>query len=282
MNKVLITTDSTSDLSKEILDARNIKSIPLYVRFGDDSYQDGVNITTSELYDKVEELGFLPQTQAVSPGDFEAFFKKYLDEGYEIVHVSIGSKISATHQAATIAIELLETNKVHLIDSLNLSSGIGLLVLKASDYAISGMDAKSIHEKIIELVPKVSSQFAIKTLDYLHKGGRASGLAALIGSMLRIKPIIKVTNGKLDVYKKTVGKMSKALDVMIEDLLALKDNIDNSYVFITHSLADDSFEYIKSQLEGKINVENILEGHAGCVISSHCGKGTIGILYIQR
>lgn len=282
MNKVLITTDSTADLSPEILETRNIKMVPLYVRFNDESYKDSIDITTLELYKKVEDYGFLPKTQAASPGDFEIFFKKYLDEGYKIVHISIGSKLSATYKSALLAIDLLETKDVYVIDSANLSSGIALLVLKASDLKDQGLSAEEINEEILKLVPKVSSQFAIKTLDYLHKGGRASGLSAFVGSVLRIKPIIQVNDGKLDVYKKSVGKMSKALDVMIDDLVNLNGEIDDNYVFITHSLAPDSFEYIKNRLEKEIEVKHILEGHAGCVISSHCGEGTIGILYIKR
>lgn len=282
MNKILITTDSTADLSPEILETRNIKIVPLYVRFNDESYKDSIDITTPELYKKVETYGFLPKTQAASPGDFEVFFKKFLDEGYKIVHISIGSKISATYKSALLAIDLLETKDVYVIDSANLSSGIGLLVLKASDLKDQGLSAEEIHQEITKLVPKVSSQFAIKTLDYLHKGGRASGLSAFVGSVLRIKPIIQVNDGKLDVYKKSVGKMSKALDVMIDDLVNLNGKIDDTYVFITHSLAPDSFEYIKNRVEKEVKVKHILEGHAGCVISSHCGEGTIGILYIKR
>ena len=282
MNKILITTDSTADLSPEILETRNIKIVPLYVRFNDESYKDSIDITTPELYKKVETYGFLPKTQAASPGDFEVFFKKFLDEGYKIVHISIGSKISATYKSALLAVDLLETKDVYVIDSANLSSGIALLVLKASDLRDQGLSAEEIHQEITKLVPKVSSQFAIKTLDYLHKGGRASGLSAFVGSVLRIKPIIQVNDGKLDVYKKSVGKMSKALDVMIDDLVNLNGEIDDTYVFITHSLAPDSFEYIKNRVEKEVKVKHILEGHAGCVISSHCGEGTIGILYIKR
>ncbi|CDR30750.1 EDD domain protein, DegV family [Acholeplasma oculi] len=281
MNKVIITTDSTADLSQDILNNRGIQTIPLYVRFGDETYKDGVEIQTELLYEKVSELGYLPKTQAASPGDFEVFFKKYLNLGYDIVHISIGSKISATYQSAVIAKDLLESENIYIVDSKNLSSGIGLLVLKASDLKEQGQSASEIYNSINKLVPKISSQFAIKTLDYLHKGGRASGLTAFVGSVLQIKPIIKVIDGKLEVYKKSVGKMKRALDLMIDDLVKVKEKIDKNYVFITHSIADDSFNYIKEQLTDKIEVKQIIEGHAGCVISSHCGKGTIGILYIE-
>lgn len=282
MNKIIISTDSTADLSLELKKEYNIETIPLYVRFGDEAYRDGVDITTERLYELVKEKGFLPQTQAVSPGDFEAYFKPFLDEGYEIVHISIGSKISGTFQSAMIAKDLLETHRLHLVDSKNLSSGIALLALKASDFRKQGLSAKEIKEKVDALVPKVRSQFAIRTLDYLHKGGRASGLSALIGGILQIKPIIKVEDGKLGVYKKSMGKMSKALDIMINDLLALGDKVDRDYIFVTHSIAPKSYEYIMKELEGKVNPKHFYEGHAGCVISSHCGEGTIGILYIEN
>lgn len=282
MKKIIISTDSTADLSPELLEAYNIKTIPLYVRFGDDVYLDGVNITTEKLYELVDELGYLPKTQAVSPGNFETFFKGFIDEGYQVVHISIGAKISATYQAAKLAVDMLETNDVFVVDSQNLSSGIALLALKASDMRKEGLEAKEIFERIQALTPKVRSQFAIKTLDYLHKGGRASGVSAFVGGILQVKPIIKVQDGKLDVYKKSMGKMSKALDIMIEDLLNLGENVDMDYIFITHSMAKNSYDYIKEQLEGKIAPKNLLEGKAGCVISSHCGAGTVGILYIEK
>ncbi|VEU82282.1 DegV family protein [Acholeplasma hippikon] len=280
MKKIIISTDSTADLSKELIEKYDVKTIPLHVRFGDEAYLDGVNITTEKLYELVDELGYLPKTQAVSPGSFESFFKEYLDQGYQIVHISIGSKISATYQSAKLAVDLLETNDVFVVDSQNLSSGIALLVLKASDFRKQGLEAKEIAKKAQALVPKVRSQFAIKTLEYLHKGDRAKGIAAFVGGILQVKPIIKVENGTLDVYKKSIGKMSKALDIMIDDLLTLGDKVDKDYIFITHSMASNSFDYIKEKLEGKIEVKNLYEGHAGCVISSHCGAGTIGILYI--
>ncbi len=282
MSKIIISTDSTADLSDQLKKDYNIRTIPLYVRFGDESFRDGQDITTEKLYDMVTEKGFLPQTQAVSPGDFESYFKAFLDQGYEVVHISIGSKISGTFQSAMIAKDLLETDKVHLVDSMNLSSGIGLLALKASDYRKAGLTAEAIAIKVKQLVPRVRSQFAIKTLDYLHKGGRASGLSAFIGGILQIKPIIKVEDGKLDVYKKSMGKMSRALDIMIDDLLNLGENVDLDYIFVTHSIASNSFDYIVKQLAGKIEPKHLYEGHAGCVISSHCGQGTIGILYIEK
>jgi len=280
-NNVIIMTDSTADLSHDFLKEHDIYSIPLYVRFGDSIYKDGIDLTTSELYKKVEETNTLPQTAAPSPGDFYEFFKPLIDDGKDIVYIGIGSSISGTIQSARVASLEFPEGRIFIVDSKNLSSGIALLVLKAKDLRNQGVSAQEIHEKIVKLVPKVRSQFAIQTLDYLHKGGRASGLQALMGSMLRIKPIIRVEDGKLGVYKKAFGKMSRALDIMLEDYLALGDNIDLDYVMVTHSLADKHAIYMMDVVKEKLNPKHLIESHAGCVISSHCGEGTIGILYIE-
>jgi len=283
VNKVKILTDSTSDLSKQMLIDYNIDSIPLYVRFDDEIYKDGINLTTDELYRKVEEKKALPKTSAVSPGDFITFFEKYLEKGYDIIYIGIGSKLSATMRSAHLAIDEINLpNRIHIIDSMNLSSGIALLVLKAKDLRDQGLSALKIKEEIERLVPLVRSQFAISTLDYLHKGGRASGLAKLVGTMLSIKPIIKVVNGSLEVYKKPIGKMSRALDIMLEDFNKEQENIDLDYVFITHTLANRQAVYMLDYLRRRFNIKHLIEGSAGCVISSHCGAGTIGILYIVK
>ena len=207
-----------------------------------------------------------------------------MSEGYEILYVGIGSTLSGTYQSAVIAKDATDSDDIYLVDSKNLSSGIGLLVLKATDLRDKGLNAKTIKETLEDMVPKVRSQFAIKTLDYLHKGGRASGTAKLLGSILGIKPIIKVDHGKLDVYRKPVGKMTRALDIMLKDFFkeANNHNLDVDYVMITHSLADKHAEYMIDKVKSKVQPKQVIENYAGCVISSHCGPGTIGILYILR
>lgn len=279
---VVIMTDSTADLDHRLLKEYEIYSIPLYVRFGDEIFRDGIDIHTPELYEKVQQKKSLPQTAAPSPGDFYEKFKPLMDDQKDIVYIGIGSSISATLQSARVAALEFPENRIFIIDSKNLSSGIALLVLKAKDLRDQGLSAKDIYEKVSDLVPKVRSQFAIQTLDYLYKGGRATGLQALMGSMLRIKPIIKVVDGKLGVYKKAIGKMSRALDMMLEDYLGLDQKVDLDYVMITHSLADKHAVYMMDIVKEKLNPTHLIESHAGCVISSHCGEGTIGILYIER
>lgn len=283
MNKVVIMADSTSDLTQSLIQTRDIKIIPLYVNFGEQSYKDGTDITTEELYKKVDELGYLPKSSAISPGDFMMAFEPYIEQGYDIVLLTIGSKLSGTYQAALVAKDTVEANRVHIIDTNNLSSGGGLLVLKACDLRDQGLSASDIKQAVDKITPRVRSQFAIQTMDYLYKGGRCSAVSMFLGSVLAIKPIIQVNDGKLDVYKKSVGKMTRALDIMLEDYFNLFDQIDKDYVMITHSLADKSAEYMKNKIMEKGLVPNqLLETQAGCVISTHCGKGTIGILYILK
>jgi len=282
MKKIKIITDSTCDLTKELIEKNDIEVVPLFVNFGEESYLDGVNLTVPKMYELVTEKKILPKTAAPSPGSFEKTFKKYLDEGYEIVYMGIGSKFSATLQSANVAKQNLDSEDIYLVDSLNLSSGTGLLILKAIKFRSQGLSGKEIKEKLEEIVPKVRSQFVIDTLEYLYKGGRLNALSALFGSMLRIKPIIKVRDGIMAVGKKGRGSIKKGIDLMLGEVFEDKDNIDSDFMMITHSLADESSTYIKSRLEGEIKVDNLYVTSAGCVISSHCGKGTIGVLYILK
>ena len=208
-------------------------------------------------------------------------FKSYLDEGYEVFYTGIGSKLSSTYANAVLAKEDLDTDKVQVSDSGNLSSGVGLLVLKAAKLAKEGKNAKEIKAEIDALVPNVRSKFVVESLEYLHKGGRCSGVARFIGTLARLKPVIAVTDGKLDVLAKTIGKR-KGLKVMLDDIIANKDNIHKDCVMVTHTYADEDAAYIKETLNTEISDAVVEETTAGCVISSHCGKGTIGILYILK
>lgn len=281
MRPVKIITDSTADLSKELLEKYDIESLPLYVQFPNKTYRDGVDITTNELYDLVETNNTLPKTAAISPGDFINAFEKYINEGYDVLYIGIGSKISATIQSAIVASAEFDDGRVLIVDSLNLSSGIALLVLKAKDLRNKGLNASEIKKELDLIVPKVRSQFAIRVLDYLHKGGRASGTAALVGKMLRVRPIIKVENGILNVYKKPMGSMKKAVDIMLEDYI--KANIDSDYVMVTHTMAHKQVSYMEEFVLSNDNKpKNLIVSEAGCVISSHCGAGTVGILYIEK
>lgn len=281
MRKVAILTDSTCDLSDSLIKENGVVVIPLYISFGTDIYKDGVEMTPEKMYEIVRQGESLPKTSACSVGDFITAFQKYLNEGYEVFYTGIGSKLSSTYNNALLAKEELATDKIQVSDSGNLSSGIGLLVLKACKFANEGKTALEIKNEIDNLAPKVRSKFVVESLEYLHKGGRCSGVARFFGTMARLKPVIIVEDGKLDVLAKPIGKR-KGLSIMLDDIIGNKDNIHNDCVMVTHTYADEDASYLKEELSREVPNAHIEETSAGCVISSHCGKGTIGILYIMK
>ncbi|MFW5794206.1 MAG: DegV family protein [Bacillota bacterium] len=282
MKNIKLISDSTCDLSQELIKKYDIEIIPLYVNFGNKSYLDGKNLSVPEMYNIVKENNQLPKTAAPSPGVFYETFKKYIEQNYEIIYIGIGSKFSASFNSATVAKEMLNSKSIHLIDSANLSSGSGLLLLKAGKMIKADKSVEEIVSTIKELVPKIRSQFVIKTLDYLYKGGRLNAISAFFGSFLRIKPIIKVRDGQMAVGKKGRGNVKNAINIMVKDMLNEKDNIDKEFMMITHSMADEYTNFIREKIKSDVEIENLYETSAGCVISSHCGKGTIGILYIMK
>ncbi len=286
MSKIIIVTDSTCDLSQEIINKYDFKVLPLYVNFGDKVYKDRIEMNVDKMYATVEETGVYPKTSAASPDDFYKFFKELLEEDVEIIYTGIGSTLSSTLQNAHIARREFteeEQARIHLVDSLNLSTGIGLLLLKAASFREVGYSAKEIVEKMEEIVPKVRTQFVVETLEYLHKGGRCSGMTRFIGTALRMKLLIKLTDGKLGVDKKAIGATKKALNLMLDDFYALLPDIDKEFLFVTHSNATKNFNYIDEKITSiKDSFDNIYETKAGCTISSHCGEGCIGILYIEK
>lgn len=282
MAKFKLITDSTCDLSDGLIRKHDIDVVPLYVNFGEDSFRDGVDLTVPQMYAQVKERGMLPKTAAASPADFIAVFEKYLKLGLDILFIGIGSMFSATFQSATLAKAELGSDRIRLVDGANLSSGTGLLVLKAASFREQGDPVDVVVEKIRAIIPNVRTQFVINTMEYLYKGGRCSALAALMGTILKIKPIIKVKDGSMHVGKKPHGRIQAGIDVLVDEVLELKDRLDPEYMMITHSLAHESAEYIKTRLKDVLPVENVIETDAGCVISSHCGEGCIGILYILK
>jgi DegV family protein with EDD domain len=281
LGKVKVFTDSTCDLPPDLVAQHQIGIIPIYVIFDEVSYGDGIDMTTPELYKKVEESGNLPKTAAPSPGDYLAAFKPFIDEGYDIIHIGLSSKLSVALNNARLAAQELPEGRIEIVDSYNLSTGTGLLVLRAVDFAAEGLDIHAIAEKVRALVPKVETEFIVDTLDYLHKGGRCSGVTRLVGSMLKIRPSIKVVDGGMIPAQKFRGTRAKALQGLLDTVLANKDNISPERVFVTHSISDDA-AFLQAELQKHTDAREILISQAGCVISSHCGPNTIGILYIKK
>ena len=284
-NKVMIIADSTCDLNKDYLKENNIVILPLHVSFpGDDKdYLDGVNLDAETVYKKVEEIGNTPKTGAANVNQFIELFQKYIDQNYDIIYTGIGSGLSSSYQNAILASQEFPEGRIEIVDSQNLSTGTGLLVCKMVDFRNEGLDVHQIAEKVRELVPLVSAKFCIDRLDYLHKGGRCSGMTKLFAHLLNLHPVAKVINGKLTVYKTPRGKYRKAVDAQIQEFLEDLPNIDLTRVFVTDSgHMDGEDEYVIQELSKHMDPSKIIHTIAGCVISSHCGPKTIGILYILK
>ncbi|WP_166241753.1 DegV family protein [Paenibacillus turpanensis] len=280
MAKIKLFSDSTCDLGKELIEQHDIGIVPLHVIFGEESYKDGVDIDAPELYSKVDQTGSLPKTAAPSPGEFVEAFQPHIEKGETILYIGLSSDISATYQNARLAAQQFEEGQVYVVDSRNLATGIGILVLKAADLAEQGMAAEEIAATIEGLTCKVETSFIIDTLDYLYKGGRLSSLQNFIGSLLKIRPIVKVTDGKMILAEKIRGQREKALDKLLTSALADKDFIDRARMFVTHSMADREAELVREALHNA-GITNVHITTTGCVISSHCGPQTLGIVYLK-
>lgn len=283
MNKVQIVCDSTLDITPELYKKYNIHVIPLHVNFGEEDYIDGQTITLEQLYAKVKECGELPHTAAVSSAIFEEEFKKFIDQGMDVVYVGIGSTLSSAFQSAFIAKQSFPEGRVALIDSKNLSSASAILAIQAAKLRDAGKSAVEIAEEVQKLVPNVIGQFAIEQFEYLYKGGRCSGAAKVMGTLLHIRPFLRVIDGKLVVYKKPRGPMKVAINEQLAGLKEDLPNVDDTVVFITHTgMAPGMVEWVKGEVGKLVDPKCIEVTTAGAVIGSHCGPGTLGILYLKK
>ncbi len=278
---VKIISDSTCDLSKELIGKYGIRIIPLYVRLGEEEYKDGVNITPDELYKWSDAHGETPKTAASSVADIEEYIDKEGDDEYIIFTIS--SQMSANFSNCKLAAEDLEMeDRIFVIDSANLSTGIGLQVLCAAELAAEGKKAAEIVSYIESIKGKVRASFVIDTLVYLHRGGRCSGLAAVFGSALKLHPRISVDNGAMHPEKKYRGKIDRCVLDYVKDMEPALLKAEKARVFITHSGCDSAIvDSVRAYLESLNHFDEILETRAGAVISSHCGPGTLGVLFIS-
>ncbi len=281
MSKIKVTCDSTCDLTKELYDKLGVSVMPLGVYLGEELRRDGVTATALEIFDYVEKSGVLPKTSACSIGEYTDFFKQFTDDGYEVIHINIGSDLSASHQNARLAAAELEG--VYVIDSKNLSSGSGHLVMEAREMADAGVPASEIADKLNEMKEKLDVSFVVQTLDYLHKGGRCSGVAALGANLLKLRPCIDVKDGTLGVGKKYRGSMIKTLRDYITDRLGGRDDLNLKRIFITHSHAPaEVVEELKALIAELQPFAEIIETVAGCTITSHCGPNCLGVLFFRK
>lgn len=281
---IKIISDSTCDLSQDILSKYDIDIIPLHIVKGEEELEDGPDINISELYEWADSNKTTPKTSAPSFETAMKIMKPYLDKGDELVCFSISSEMSTSGNVIRMAAEELDAkDRITVIDSRNLSTGIGLLVVEAAIMASRGSTRTEITDKINELIPLVRASFVVDTLVYLHRGGRCSAASALLGSALALHPMIVVQNGKMDASKKYRGKIDKVIMNYAHDLEEAMKNSRTDRVFITHSQCDTKVvDEVRNYINSLGIFAEIIETRAGGVISSHCGPGTLGILFISK
>jgi DegV family protein with EDD domain len=275
---VSIVTDSTADLSSELIERFHIHIIPFPVRHGERTYYDGVDIDAQGLYALVEATGELPKTAAPAIAAYTQGF----DLPGEVIFTGIGAALSAGYQSARLAAAEYPEGKIRLIDSQNLSTGIGLLVLRAAELRDRGCSADEIERELRAAVPRVRTAFVVDTLRYIYMGGRCTGVERLFGSLLHIRPVIAVEpDGTLGVRQKVRGARRHALQTLLDDFAANLSDIDLSRVFVTHSGSEDA-AWVADEVRRIADQAEVLVTQAGCTISSHCGPNTTGILYMVK
>lgn len=279
--KIKVLSDSTCDLPAQLLEAYNITLAPLTVVKGDAQFKDGVTITPAEIFEHVARGGALCSTAAVSIGEYEDLFAAYSNDYDGIILVTIGSGFSACYQNACLAAESFEN--VRIVDSRNLTTGQGMVVLKACELAKTATDLDALAEEVQAFTEKVEVSFLVDKLDYLVKGGRCSSAAALGANLLNLKPCIEVKNGKMSVGKKYRGNYSKCLANYVKERLEGREDIDRDILFFTHTpLSEECLAAAANAVNTYGNFSTIHTATAGCTISCHCGPGTLGIVFIRK
>ena len=278
---IKVTADSTCDLTPEWIERYRITITPLHVTCGEESFLDGVDITPDELYGKIRAAGKLGATAAVNVQEYIEAFSKALQDHDAVIHFTISSQMSACYQNACIAAE--EVGNVYVVDSKNLSTGIGHLVLDACEMAQTGMDPADIQKELEVRREKLDVSFVVDTLEYLRKGGRCTALAAMGANLLKLHPCIFVKDGAMGVGKKYRGKLGECLAAYVKDRLAEPETVDTRRVFITDSgVSEEIRAAVEAEVRGIVPFEEVIHTRAGCTVSCHCGPGTLGILFYRK
>ena len=281
MPKVKITCDSTCDLSPELYEHYHISVIPLSVALGDRFCRDGVNVEPQELFSYVEETGMLPTTSAISVGEYEEFFRPFVSDGCEVVHINLSAELSSSHQNARIAAE--ETGNVYVVDSRSLSTGSGQLAVLAAELASAGYDGAYISKALNDMKGSLDVSFVLQTLDYLHKGGRCNGVARYGANMLKLRPEIVMKDGTLHVGKMYRGSMEKTILDYVRGRLENVTDIQYDRIFVTHSgVPQETVQKVIALVKELCPFEEVIETVAGSTISCHCGPNCLGVLFFRK
>jgi len=280
--RTIITADSTCDLPDDIVARYNIGIVPLSIMKDEKAYKDRLEISVSDIFEYVESGAGMTQSTAVNVYEYQEYFANRLKDADSIIHINLSGKLSACNQNACIAAEDFEN--VYVVDSQNLSTGSGHVVLDAAIMAQQGMEPSLIVDELERLIPSVEASFVIGTLKYLHKGGRCSSLAALGANLLKLNPCIEVVGGIMDVGKKYRGSFEKIILQYVEDRLSGRDDIDNRRVFVTYppTIADELVARVVEKVKSIRDFDEVICCTAGCVISNHCGPICVGILFYRE
>ena len=280
---IILSADSTCDLGDELRARYNVQYYPFHVILDGETYADGVDLRPDQIYEVYREKKILPKTAAINTAEYVEYFKQWTDQGYEVIHFTLGSGLSATYNNCRLAAQ--ELPGVYAIDSRNLSTGSGLLVIEAAERIAAGMPAAQIAEEVQALTSHSQASFIIDTLEFLYKGGRCSALAMLGANMLQLKPCIEVDNssGAMNVGKKYRGSLEKALSQYVKDKLEGRTEIRSVRIFITHSgISQERIDLVKKLVKQYGDFKEIFVTRAGCTISSHCGPNTLGVLFMTK
>lgn len=279
--RIKILSDSTCDLSKELVAENDITIVPLTVVKGDEQFKDGITITPDVIFQHVANGGALCSTSANSVGEYEEIFAEHAPKYDGVIHINIGSGFSSCYQNACIAAE--DFPNVRVIDSQNLSTGQGLVVLEACRLAKEATDLDELAEKLRAFTERVEASFLVDKLTYLVKGGRCSSAAALGANLLNLKPCIEVRNGKMTVGKKYRGNYAKCLASYVKERLADREDLSGETLFVTHTpVDDDCYAAVMEAVKEYGKFEHVYETDAGCTVSCHCGPGTLGVLFVRK
>lgn len=278
---VIITADSTCDLSEKLKEQLHIQVLPLTVMEGDRAYKDGVDITPAQIYDTYRREGQLPKTAAISPQEFTDFFTPMVEAGYEVVHLDISAKLSGSYQNACIA--AMELEGICPVDTTHLSSGMVLMLLEACRLRDEGRSAREIAGSLNAYREKVRTSFVVDTLEFIWKGGRCSGVTALGANLLHIKPCLEMHEGELKVGKKYRGAMRRVYAQYIRDKLTT-DDVDPRTAILINSgeVPEEVLSELEQLVRELVPFETLLTAQAGCTVCSHCGPGTVGIFYAVK
>ncbi len=285
MGSIVLSADSTCDLGSQLKARYNVHYYPFHIILEEKDYQDNVDIAVQDIFDAYYARKALPRTAAINVGEYADYFRPWVEQGLDVIHLNLGGAISSAHKNCVLAareLNALGKGQVYPIDSFNLSTGISLQIIEAGERIRAGMDAGQIAREIENLRSKVHSSFILDTLDFMRAGGRCSTVAAVGANLLNLKPCIEVdnTDGSMHVGKKYRGNLRKVLPQYVKDKLGEYQNIKKDHIFITYSsISPELSDLVRKTILETLDFQEIHETSASCTISCHCGPNTLGILF---